>query len=170
MTTVPTWDLFIVLFFIIGVGYSYILQRDKVVVTLISVYVALVITPLLVGPVSGFFTGENTMIGKFFINSDISPFTIQAIIFGIIVALVSAKSGISGQESKGIMSSAEIFFYSLMTIALIISSLLYFMPEAQRAGFDEASKIAHYLIKYHTLNIIGPIAVLVFLGYRRNSD
>ena len=57
MVAVPTWDLFLILFFIIGVAYGFILQRDKTVITLISVYVALVITQVLTLPIQEFFAG-----------------------------------------------------------------------------------------------------------------
>lgn len=170
MVTVPTWDLFLTLFFIIGVAYGFILQRDKTIITLISVYVALVVTQVLAGPVQEFFAGEKTLFGQFFINANVSPFTIQMVLFAGIIALVSAKSGLAGRESGGLMSPIEVFGYSALNTALIISSIFFFMPEAMRAGFDETSKIAHFLIQFHTWWIILPVALLIFTGFRRGSD
>lgn len=166
----PTWDLFLTLFFIIGVAYGFILQRDKTVVTLISVYVALVITSVLADPFLAFFAGEKTFIGQFFIRANVSPFTLQIVIFAAVIALVSAKSGLAGKESSGLMSPVEVFGYSLFNTALIISSIFFFMPEAMRAGFDETSKIAHYLIQYHTWWMVLPVALLIFTGFRRGNE
>lgn len=169
MTTLPTWDLFLILFFIIGVAYGFILQRDKTVITMISVYVALVITQIVAGPIQAFFTGDKTIFGQFFIHANVSSLTIQIIVFAAIIALVSAKSGLAGKES-GNMSPIEILGYSALNTALIISSILFFMPEAMRNGFAETSKIASILIQYHIWWIIFPAALLVISGFWRKSE
>lgn len=170
MVAVPTWDLFLILFFIIGVAYGFILQRDKTVITLISVYVALVITQVLTLPIQEFFAGERTVLGQFFIKANVSAFTLQTILFAGVIALVSAKSGISGRDSGGLMSPIEVFGFSLLNTALIISSIFFFMPEAMRAGFDESSKIAHFLIQYHIWWIVLPIILLIFTGFRHGNN
>lgn len=170
MVAVPTWDLFLILFFIIGVAYGFILQRDKTVITLISVYVALVITQVLTLPIQEFFAGDRTILGQFFIKANVSAFTVQTILFALTIALVSAKSGISGRDSGGMMSPIEVFGYSVLNTALIASSIFYFMPEAMRAGFDETGRIAHYLIQYHIWWIILPIILLVVTGFRKSND
>lgn len=171
MVAVPTWDLFLILFFIIGVAYGFILQRDKTVITLISVYVALVITQVLTGPIQEFFVGDRTILGQFFIKANVSTFTVQTVLFAGIIALVSAKSGISGRDSGGgLMSPIEVFGFSVLNTALIASSIFYFMPEAMRAGFDETSRIAHFLIQYHIWWMILPIVLLIITGFRRGNE
>ncbi|MCL5795820.1 MAG: hypothetical protein M1338_05715 [Patescibacteria group bacterium] len=169
MTTLPTWDLFLILFFVIGIAYGFILQRDKTVITMISVYVALVITQILVGPLQDFFTGDKTIFGQFFIHANVSSFTIQVVVFAAIIALVSAKSNLAGKES-GSMSPMEILGFSALNTALIISSILFFMPEAMRNGFAETSKIASILIQYHTWWILLPAALLVITGFFRKNE
>lgn len=170
MVAVPTWDLFLILFFIIGVAYGFILQRDKTVITLISVYVALVITQVLTGPIQEFFAGDRTILGQFFIKANVSTFTVQSVLFAGVIALVSAKSGISGRDSGGLMSPIEVFGFSVLNTALIASSIFYFMPEAMRAGFDETSRIAHFLIQYHIWWMILPVVLLIITGFRRGNE
>ena len=51
----PSWDLAIAVFFLIGMTFGYILQREKIVATLLSVYVALVVTQIFAGNVFEFF-------------------------------------------------------------------------------------------------------------------
>ncbi|KKQ73417.1 MAG: hypothetical protein US94_C0034G0005, partial [Berkelbacteria bacterium GW2011_GWB1_38_5] len=57
----PSWDLAIVVFFLIGIAFGYILQREKIVATLLSVYVALVVTQVFSGNVLSFFQGDKTL-------------------------------------------------------------------------------------------------------------
>src|SRR3990167_4656595 len=92
----PSCDLFITIFFIVGIAYGMMLQRERAVVTLVTIYVALVITQLLTDPVSQFFVGEKT-IQSFFITSKASPFTIQSGLFIGTIVLLSTKSGLSGE-------------------------------------------------------------------------
>lgn len=168
--SLPTWDLFLTLFFVIGVVYSFIMQKEKVVVTLVSVYVALVVTSLLVMPIGEFFTGDRTVLNQLFIKSNLSPFTVATIVFIAVIALVSSKSGLIGKNSGGILSPIELFAYSVLNTALILSSILYFMPEAQRLAFDASSKIAHLLIQYHTYIVILPVALLIVSGFFHKSS
>ncbi len=42
--TLPTWDLFITLFFLIALAYGFILGRGRIVIILVITYVAFVVT------------------------------------------------------------------------------------------------------------------------------
>jgi len=165
---VPSWDLIITLFFIITIAYGFILQRDKTVITLISVYVALVLVQILTGPIQEFFAGDKTIFGQLFIKSSASPFTIQVVLFASIIALVSAKSGLSSKGENSI-SPLELFGYSFLNAALIISSIFYFMPEVTRAHYADISKLANFVISYHTWWIVLPIILLVVTGWKRSE-
>lgn len=165
----PSWDLFLTLFFIIGIVYGFILQKDKVVITLISAYVALVVTSILTGPVGDFFAGNKTVANQMFIKSNASPFTISTLVFILTTALVSTKSGLAGKDSGGILSPIELLGYSFLNTALILSSIISFMPESQQLAFESSSKIARFLIQYHTWWVILPVALLVVTGFLHKS-
>lgn len=169
-TNLPTWDLFLTLFFVIGVAYSFLLQKDKVIVTLLSVYVALVLTSVLVAPIGDFFAGDRTILNQLFIKSSASPFTIATVVFALTIILVSTKSGLAGKDSGGALSPLELLGYSVLNTALILSSILFFMPEAQRDGFDTTSKIAHLLITYRLWILVLPVALLITTGFLHRSD
>jgi hypothetical protein len=166
MPTVPSWDLIITLFFIITIAYGFILQRDKAVITLISVYVALIIVQVLSGPLQDFFAGDKTIFGQLFIKSTASPFTIQVVLFASVIALVSMKSGLSS-KSEGSISPLEVFGFSVLNAALIISSIFYFMPEATRMHYAEISKLANFVINYHTWWLVLPVILLIVTGWKR---
>ena len=164
----PSWDLIITLFFIVTLAYGFIMQRDKTVITLISVYVALVIVQVMAEPIQEFFAGEKTVLGQLFIKSSASPFTIKTILFAAIIALVSTKSGLSSKGESSI-SPIEIFGFSFLNAALILSSVFYFMPEATRDGYAEMSRLANFIINYHTWWIVLPVILLIITGWKKSE-
>lgn len=171
MISLPSWDLFITLFFIIGISYGFILQREKIIGTLVSVYISLVIVSVWSETIHKFFMGEKAVFNQVFIRSSASPFTIQVILFAAIILLLSAKSGISGAKStKGLLSPLELLIYSFLTTALILSSIFYFLPAETRAAFAETSRLARLVINYHTWWILLPIVFLVVTGFKRGGE
>lgn len=168
--SVPSWDLFITLFFIVAIGYGFILQRDKVVTTLLSIYTAIVVSGVAAEPVRLFFAGDKTLGNQVWVKSSASPFTIQAIVFIAVIVLVSAKSGLSGKGTRGMLSPLELVVYSCLNAALILSSIFSFMGPAQSQAFAESSRMANLIINHHTLWVIFPIIFLVATGGIRRSS
>ncbi|TSC91708.1 MAG: Uncharacterized protein CEN91_600 [Candidatus Berkelbacteria bacterium Licking1014_85] len=165
----PSWDLFIGLFFIIGVSYGFILQREKTTVTILSAYVGLVIAQALNPIVQGFFSGDKT-IGSFFIRANASPFTVQVAIFLIVTVLMSTRAGIIGQRARGLLSPIEVLIYSFLNSALIISSIINFMPEDKKTALLASSKLASKIITYNIWWLILPVLALVIIGFRKGID
>lgn len=165
----PSWDLAIGVFFLIGIAFGYILQREKIVATLLSVYVALVVTQIFAGNVFDFFQGSKT-ISDFWVKSGASPFTIRILVFMAVIMLLSAKGGIQGQKAKGLLSPIEIIGLSFLTTGLILSSIFNFMPLENREAFMASSRLATMVIKYYPLWILVPVLVLVALGFIRRTS
>lgn len=168
--SMPSWDLFITLFFIVAIGYGFILQRDKVITTLLSIYTAIVVSQVAAEPVRLFFAGDKTLADQVWIRSNASPFTIQAAVFIAVIVLVSAKSGLSGKGTKGMLSPIELIVYSVLNAALILSSIFAFMSPEKTQAFAESSRMANLLIKHHTLWIIGPIILMIVTGSMRKTS
>lgn len=167
----PSWDLAIIVFFLIGIAFGYILQREKIVATLLSVYVALVVTQVFAGSVFEFFQGDKVLFNQVWIQANSTPFTLRVIIFMTVIMLLSTKGGISGTKSKGIFSPIEIIGFSFLTTALILSSIFYFMPPESREAFMANSRMATLVIKYYIWWVLLPVIALVGFGFfRRNSS
>lgn len=165
----PSWDLFLTAFFIAGTAYGMMLQRERTVVTMLAIYVALVLTGMLADPIAQFFAGEKTILNSFFIRSQASPFTIQAGVFVGLIVLVTTKSGLSGdRDSGGLLSPLEVFSYSFLNTALIVSTILSFMPEEARASIAASSNMASYLMGHELWWVILPIIALLFFGWNRH--
>ena len=170
MPALPSWDLLLTLFILVSVAYGFMIQRERVVVTLLSIYVGTVITQLLANPVAAFFAGEKTVGGSFFIRSSASAFTIQAVIFIAIVALITAKSGLSGNRERGQLSTIEIIAYAALNAALITSVIIGFMDPVGQATLLEHSKNAAFLYDHRTIWFILPIALMVVTGHTSRYD
>lgn len=151
-----------------GVVYGFVLQRDKVVVTMIAIYVGLVVTAILASPVQQFFVGEKAIFNQLFIRSNANAFTIQAVIFAGIIALVTAKSGLSARDCE--MSPFALFGFSFLNACLILSSILFFMDVGQREHIMESSRIARLLVNYHTWWLLLPVALLIVTGWRKSGS
>ena len=167
--TLPSWDLFITLFFIIGLAYGFILQRDRIVATLMSVYAALSVSDLLVEPVGQFFKGDKTLFNQIWIRSDAQPFTIHMVLFITLVVLLSAKGGISSARGRGAISHFEVLVYSALNTALIVSSIFSFLPEPTRNAYAASSKLVSTIVQYHNWWIITPVIALIFFGFQRHA-
>lgn len=166
MTGTPSWDTFIILFFIALLAYGFLLQRDKAAIMMISIYMAIVVTAILVDPVAQFFAGEKTFLNQMFIKSNANSFTIQVAIFLLIVGFVSSRSGIEGRNNS---SMFELFGLSFLNAALIITTILMYMDPGKREAIAESSKTARLLLQYHTWWLATPVLFLVVTGWSKKD-
>lgn len=161
----PSWDLAITVVFIVGIAFGYILQKDKIVQTLLGVYVGLIMTQAVSGNIQQFFQGDTTLFNQVWIKANADPFTIRAIIFLGTIMLISAKANVSSSKAKGALSPMEIVIYSVLTTGLIVCSLFYFMPPEARATFVMTSRMAKLVINNYTLWIIAPVIFMMVSGF-----
>lgn len=175
MQTVPSWDLFLTIFFIVSIGYSFVLQRDKVVVTLLAIYAGIVIANIAGGPLQQFFNGDKTVADSLFIRANASPFSIQSGVFLLTVVLVTIRSGLGGRSSSGNskLSTFELALFSFLNSALILAAVFSFMDAAAQTKFMETSRIAKMIISKEVWWYVAPLIALVAtggLGKSRSSD
>lgn len=131
----PTWDLFILLFFVVGsLLYGLSLGRDRVIVILVSVYMALAVvsnTPLLSSLDLSLNINEN--------------FALKITFFlGIFVALFFLLSRsallrtIGGTGAPG--SWWQTILFSILQVGLLISITLNFLPREITQGLSDSTK------------------------------
>lgn len=161
----PSWDLFLVIFFIVSIGYSFVLQRDKVVVTLLAIYAGMVMAAVLGGPLQQFFVGDRTIANQLFIRANTSSFSIQSAVFILTTVLVSLRSGIGRNSSgRGTLSTFELGLFSFLNTALIVTAIFSFMDPAAREHFAQTSRIARVFIDRQVWWTIAPIIALMATG------
>ena len=164
--TLPSVDVFIALSFLVGIGYGFILRRDKTITTLCSVYIGLVIASNFSDTVFAFFNGKTTIANQIWIRSNASVSTIAIIMFLLCIFFISGAIN-SSSNRAGDISPIEVIIYSGLTVALIISSILNFLPPETRSHYTEVSKTANILLSYRTLIIVASPLLLVISSLRR---
>jgi hypothetical protein len=123
--TMPTWDLFIVIFFVIAAFlYGLSLGKDRVIVILVSIYMALAV--INTAPYLNDLSGKD-------INIDFGHnFAFKVTLFlGVFIALFfllsrSALSRAFGSSGGG--SWWQVILFSFLHIGLLISVILSFLP------------------------------------------
>ena len=165
----PSVDVFIGLFFLAGIAYGFILQREKTITTLISVYIGLVVASSFSGTVFDFFNGNKVIANQIWIRGNASNSTIAIAIFLLTTFFVSGAINSKSKKSDGDLSLLEIIIYSALMMALILSSILGFFPEAIRNHYIETSMSAKYLWSLRTLFVVLPPLMLIFLNWKRKD-
>ena len=169
MIVAPTWDLLIGILFVLVIAYGFMLQREKVIVTLISIYVGLVLVSVLTGSLQEFFAGDRAIFNKIFIRGTTSPFAIQTGVFLGTVIAITARSGLSGGSGRGLLSPIELFAYSFFNAALITVSILSFVPDEMRSAILDSSYLGNLLVSFRGWLLVLPILLSIILGYREKS-
>jgi len=166
MEKIPSWDVFIALTFVLGIAYGFILKREKVITILSSVYIAIVMATSFADYVFQFFQGNKVIANQIWIKGDVSSSTIAIALFLLVIFFVSGAINTSSSRS-GDTSVFEVIVYMALAMALIISTVLGFLPEELRTVIFSGSKIASVIYGLRTLWVIAPPISLVILNFRR---
>ncbi|MBU0624930.1 hypothetical protein KKF05_01160 [Patescibacteria group bacterium] len=120
----PTWDLFIVIFFIVTVFlYGMSLGRDRIIVILVSIYMALAVV------------SNAPMIGRANPNADIQfgnifAFKVSAFL-GLFILLFFLLSRSALMKTFGSMAAGkwwQVLVFSIFHVGLLVSITLSFLP------------------------------------------
>ena len=116
----PSWDVFIGLAFLFGIAYGFILQREKTITTLISVYIGMVVASSFSSTVFDFFQGNKVIANQIWIRSNASTSSIAIVIFLATIFFVSGAINSKTKKGSGDLSLLEIIIYSALMMALIV--------------------------------------------------
>jgi hypothetical protein len=168
LTQLPSVDVFIGLFFLLGTAYAFILQREKTITTLCSVYIGLVVATQFSESLFKFFNGNAFLMNQIWVKSNISNSTIAIGLFFLTIIMVSASINSKSKRSDEI-SIIEVLIYSGLMVALILSSVLDFLPETLRNHYIEVSVAAKYLNNFGTFFVVLPPLMFVLLGRKKKE-
>lgn len=163
--TRPTWDLFIILFFVVAAFlYGLSLGRDRIITILVSIYMSLAIvehTPFLKS--EAFQSSINNVTSQFFVFQ-ISAFVFLFIVLFLIISRSALMKTIASSDKAG--PWWQVFIFSILHVGLLVSIILSYLPK------DTVDSILAPLTRQvfttdfaQSLWIIGPVAaMLVFKG------
>ena len=158
--TSPSWDLFIILLFIIvAFFYGISLGRDRVLVILVSIYMATAVAKFIpnIGQISAIVGTE----GHQFVVQ-ITFFLALFIILFIFLSRSALTRTIASSETKGKWWQAVLF--SFLHIGLLISIILSFLPQesleylsplTQKIFANEWSRFAWVIVPILLMAIVG---------------
>ena len=157
----PTWDLVILLFFLISVlVYSFTLGRDRIVAILLSTYIALAITTNL--PFMDRLTDLINRGGIF--TFQISSFLI---VFAVLFFLLTRGNIIQGLSSLS-GSWWQIILFSFLQVGLLTSIILSFLPDSALGHLSEFTKIVFLSDIGRFVWMVLPILALAFFKGKRS--
>lgn len=166
MEKIPSWDVFIGLFLLLGIGYGFILKREKVITILCSTYIGIVLSSNFTQYVFDFFQGNKVVANQIWIKSNVSASTIAIALLLITMFFVSGAINASS-TSSGDLSPIEVIVYCGLITALVISTILGFLPDATRETIVAGSRAGSILYSLKTLWVIAPPITLVIFNFRR---
>jgi len=162
----PTWDLFIILFFVVAAFlYGLSLGRNRIIVILVSIYMALAIVNT--APYLNNFSAEIS-----YNNASIFKFTVFVGIFIILFFLLSrgallrtiASSDISGAWWQSMVFS---FFH----VGLILSILMSYLPrEMLENNLSAGMRNAFVSDPARFFWLVAPIAMMVLIRKRKKGE
>ena len=161
----PTWDLFIILFFVVSAFvYGLTLGRDRIILILIAVYMTLAImgaAPFIDDIVIGDF-GEN--------NAFISNIIIFLITFVALFLLLSRSAllrALSRSDAPG--AWWQVIVFSLLHVGLLISITLSFIPEEHYSQLSTFTRDWFVGPQAEFFWIIAPIAALALVSGEKDK-
>ncbi|MDD5693168.1 MAG: hypothetical protein WC437_02135 [Patescibacteria group bacterium] len=152
----PSWDLFIILFFVIMTVYGLLLGRGRVFNILINTYVGYVVATEL-----GNFVYDYALKASSISHSiSISLFGVKLLVFALTIFILTMRSELAGANDDASTSSLYTAGYGFLAAGLMLSSVISFLPEADRINLFNNSQIAAQVFDYRYFWLIGPIAII----------
>lgn len=154
----PTWDLFIILFFIVaGFLYGLSLGRDRVIVILISVYMALAVVNS--APYIGNFAAD-VGINQFFVFR-VSTFVVVFIALFFLMSRSALLSTIASSDTRG--PWWQVLLFSFLHVGLLISITLSFLPPSASNHLAPLTRTVFVKDLGRFIWIVAPIAAMILI-------
>ncbi len=154
----PSWDLFIILFFIVaGFLYGLSLGRDRIIVILISVYMALAVVNT--APFIGNYTAD-IGINQFF-GFRISTFVVVFIALFFLMSRSALLSTVASSDARG--SWWQVLLFSFLHVGLLISITLSFLPASASANLAPLTQQVFVQDTGRFAWIVAPILAMVLI-------
>lgn len=163
--TRPTWDLFIVLFFIVAAFlYGLSLGKDRIIVILVSIYMSLAIVehaPFLSSPAVE--AWMNNIANQFFVFQ-ISAFVLIFILLFVVITRSALTKTIASADSVG--PWWQVLLFSILHVGLIVSIILSYLPqETVEQVLAPATQQVFTTEAAQSVWILGPVvAMFIFKG------
>ncbi len=165
---VMSWNIFIVFCILVSVLYGFILQRNKIILSLINVYIALAVVTV-VGPS---FNNLMQKVGLVMLNESISGrlfslFLTQTFLFVSLILLLSIRAEHAQAMADVKVSHPMIlsFVYSVLFALIVASTIISFLSPELQANINSQSNIISWIMAQKSLWIIFPVILMIISSY-----
>ena len=170
-----SWDLFIILFFIIAIIFGIAMGRERSMVSIIAAYIGLVVSNIagnaLFNALGG---GASAQMGSALtFTATPSPFFIKAGIFILVLVLLIIKGDFLKRavtSHAGLMSILTSGIYSFLNAGIIITALVSFLSDAQRTDLLTQSKYINLIQQYQVWWMVVPVLLMIVLGFKEKEE
>ena len=125
-----TWDLFVVVFFLVIIAYSFIIGKNQTMKVIISTYVAILAAEGIGNIVEKYLIGADPLIEIFTVSKLASALIILKIaIFVFTIVLLATKGGFEinlEEEKSTFLYVAMTSVYGVLSAGLIVSTILIY--------------------------------------------
>jgi len=162
-----TWDVGILAVLGIVLAYSLLIRKHTSLAALVSVYIAYVMTSLWGDQVVQFFSGQRVAFNVW-IQANSSPYLIRAILFGVLIILLTAFIKLGGKRSR--YSMPEVALYSISAVMLATVLLATLMPADYQHVVLGQSKIMAFMFNWRQVILGLPVFLIILFGIYGNED
>lgn len=152
-----SWDLFILLSFVVMGVYGFLLGRGRVFNILINTYVGYVIAFEL-GDVAFEYLSRASQLSH---SVDITLFGAKIFVFALVIFVLTLNSELLGIRDDAPSSKVWTVLYGLLAAGLILSSVFAFMGTGEQITLFQTSQLATRITDLRIFWLIAPIAVVV---------
>jgi len=166
----PTWDLFIVLFFVIAaLLYGMSLGRDRIIVILVSTYMSLAIVehaPFI--NQTAVQESINKVVSSLFVFRISAFIAVFVILFFILSRSALMRTIASGADTQG--SILHVIVFSFLHVGLIISIVLSFLPASAVDNLQPLTKQVFTTDLARFIWIVGPVLAMIVFKSKKPAE
>ena len=171
----PTWDLFIIIFFIIAIVFGIAMGRERSMVGIIAAYMGLVVSNVWGNSIYNMMGGGvGTQMGSALsFSATASPFFIKAAIFILVLVLLIIKGDFLKRavtSHAGVGSILASGLYSFLNAGIIIIALVSFLGDSQRTDLLTQSHFINLIQQYQVWWMVLPVVLIVVLGFKEKEE
>jgi hypothetical protein len=153
---------------LISVLYGFVLQRNKIVLSLLNVYIALSVVGVLGGGFNNIAqkAGE-AMLNQGFAEKFFSLFITQTFLFVALIVILSIR----GEHAKA-LGDIKVqhpmvlsFIYSILFALIVSSTILSFLPPEVQAGIVAQSNIVGWILAQQVWWVVTPVILMIATSY-----
>lgn len=152
-----SWDLFIILFFVVMAVYGFLLGRGRVFNILISTYVGYVIAYEL-GDFAYSYLSKVTQLSH---SVTITLFGAKVFVFALVIFILTLNSELIGIKDDARINKFWTVLYGILAAGLILSSVFAFMGNVEQMSLFSGSELASKVYDFRLAWLIAPMITVV---------